>query len=290
MLSRDALRTNAWWSQSARDLLILGKPGVTGLLLFTAVATAWAASGPWTSLLRLLPLILAGGLTAAGAASLNQYLERELDGRMPRTARRPLPAGRIAVPEIALAWGLFLSAAGLALAALTLPQAATTFILLGWLIYVPLYTCLLKPRTPLAVVIGGAAGSCPILAAWATVRADWPIMPLALAALVFFWTPAHFWAYATVHEDAYRRAGFPMLPGLIGARATPPYILVHVVLAVAASLLALSGPGAVIGGLGGLVLLLLCLALWRTPARTQALRLYWASNYYLLLVFVCVLL
>ncbi|HBY95246.1 MAG TPA: hypothetical protein DEP84_15060 [Chloroflexi bacterium] len=107
MLSRDAVRTNTGWYQGARDLLVLGKPGVTGLLLFTAITTAWTASGPWTSLLRLLPLILAGGLTAAGAASLNQYLERELDGRMPRTAKRPLPAGRLPVAEIALTWGCF---------------------------------------------------------------------------------------------------------------------------------------------------------------------------------------
>ncbi|HBY95245.1 MAG TPA: hypothetical protein DEP84_15055 [Chloroflexi bacterium] len=185
--------------------------------------------------------------------------------------------------------GLFLSAAGLALAALTLPVGATAFILLGLVIYIPVYTCLLKPRTPLAVVIGGAAGSCPILAAWATVRADWPLMPLALAALVFFWTPAHFWAYAMVHEESYRRAGFPMLPGVIGAQATPPYIVIHALLAVLASLLALSGLGAVIAGLGGLGWLLLALALWRTPGRSQALRLYWVSNYYLLLVFVCLL-
>lgn len=121
MLSRDALHTDARWYQGVRDLFILGKPGVTGLLVFTAVTTAWAASGPWASPLRLLPLVLAGGLTAAGAAAVNQYLERELDGRMPRTARRPLPAGRIPAAEVALVWGLFLSAAGVALAALTLP-------------------------------------------------------------------------------------------------------------------------------------------------------------------------
>lgn len=115
-------------------------------------------------------------------------------------------------------------------------------------------------------------------------------MPLALAALVFFWTPAHFWAYAMVHEESYRKAGFPMLPGVIGARATPPYILAHALLAVLASLLALSGLGAVVAGLGGLGLLLLGLALWRKPARDRALWLYWASNYYLLLVFFCLLL
>lgn len=273
------------WRQELRDLISLSKPGVTGLLVFTALTTAWAASGPWISPVRLSMLALAGALTAGGSGALNQYLERDLDGRMPRTAHRPLPAGRLPVPGIALIWGVLLCSAGLTLAAIALPLEATTFFFLGIVVYIPLYTWLLKPRTPWSVVIGGAAGSCPVLAGWAAVRGDWPVLPLALAALVFFWTPAHFWAYAMVYEDSYRRADLPMLPSVIGSQATPPYILAHALLAVLAGGLALSGLAAAIAGLSGLVFLLACLALWRNPTISRAWRVYHISNYYLTLVF-----
>lgn len=281
-VQQDATPTGA---QRLRDLMALAKPGVTALLVFTAAATAWAASGPWLSPSRLLQLILAGGLAAAGGGALNQYLERDLDARMPRTARRPLPAGRIAAPQLALAWGLLLAMAGVALAALTLPPEATTFIILGLVIYIPLYTLLLKRHTVWAVVIGGAAGSCPVLAGWAAVRADWPVTPFALAALVFFWTPAHFWAYAMVHAEGYRRAGFAMLPNLVGLNATPRFILAHAVPTVLASLLAVSGPARLVAGGLGLALLALGLVLWRAPTPRWAWRFYKASNYYLVLVF-----
>ncbi len=273
------------WQQGLRDLISLTKPGVTGLLVFTAVTTAWAASGPWVSPVRLALLALVGSLTAGGAAAINHYLDQDLDARMPRTAHRPLPAGRLPVPEIAVVWGGLLCAVGLTVAAKTLSLEATAFTLLGLVIYIPVYTCLLKRRTLLNVVIGGAAGSCPVLAGWAAVRGDWPLAPLALAALVFFWTPAHFWAYAMVHQEGYRRADLPMLPNVVGMRAVPPYILAHAVLAVLASVLATSGLAAVVAGAGGLAFLLSCLALWREPTARRAWRVYKVSNYYLLLVF-----
>jgi protoheme IX farnesyltransferase len=285
VIQRDTTPAGIPWQRRLADLIALGKPGVTALLVFTAVATAWTASGPWLSLNRLIVLAIAGGLTAGGSAALNQYLERDLDAQMPRTARRPLPSGRLPAPELALAWGLLLSIAGIAVSALTLPPEATTLIIVGLIIYVPLYTVLLKRQTVWAVVMGGAAGSCPVLAGWATVRADWPITPFALAALVFFWTPAHFWAYAMVHKEGYGRAGFPMLPNLIGLKATPPYILAHTVPTVLASVLALSGLAAVIAGVAGLALVTLNLVLWREPTPRWAWRFYKASNYYLVLVF-----
>jgi protoheme IX farnesyltransferase len=273
------------WAQTVRDMVSLTKPGVAGLLVFTALATAWVASGPWISPARLVFLALAGGLTSGGAAALNQYLERDLDARMPRTADRPLPAGRLTTPAVALVWGLFLCTAGLLISAMTLPPLATAFILLGLVIYVPLYTWLLKRRTPWNVVIGGAAGSFPVLAGWATMRGDWPLMPLALAAAVYFWSPVHFWSYAMVHREGYRRAGIPMLPAVIGLQATPPFILAHAVLVVLAAWIALSGFAAVIVGLGGLVFLGACLALWRRPVPRMALKVYRVSNAYLALVF-----
>ncbi|HEU5316933.1 MAG TPA: heme o synthase [Chloroflexota bacterium] len=282
-----------------RDLFILLKPGVSVLLVVTAVTTALAAGGPPTAPEQVLLLALAGWLTAGGSAALNHYLDRDVDARMRRTVGRPIPAGRLAQPEVAALWGGALVAGGVSLAALTLPLEAALFILLGFLIYVPLYTGLLKRRTPWNVVIGGAAGSCPVLAGWAAVRGDWPVAPLALAAVVFFWSPAHFWAYAAVHEDDYRRARLPMLPAVIGIAATPPFIMGHAVPAVLAALLAVAGfmagappiaAGLVWTAVGGASALMLgaCARMWREPTAMHARALYKVSNRFLAIVFIAI--
>jgi len=268
-----------------KALLSLTKPGVTALLVFTAVTTAWAASGPWVSAERLLTLALSGGLMAGGAATLNQYLERHLDARMPRTGRRALPSGRLSSPWIALWWGILLCAASLFVSFHSLPPTATFFILLGLVVYVPLYTLILKQTTPMNVVIGGFAGCCPVLAGWAAVRADWPLTPFALAALIFFWTPAHFWAYALVHREGYRQAGIPMLPVQAGYRGATPYIFAHSMMMVAASALALHGLALIVALVWGLGFLAQSMDLWRNPHPRKAYRLYRVSNYYLLTVF-----
>ena len=282
-----------------RDLFILLKPGVSVLLVVTAVTTALAAGGPTTSFEQVLLLALSGWLAAGGSAALNHYLDRDVDARMPRTARRPIPAGRLALPEVAAAWGLALVVSGVTLAALTLNLEAAFFILLGFLIYVPLYTAYLKRRTVWNVVIGGAAGSCPVLAGWAAVRGDWPIAPLALAAVVFFWSPAHFWAYASVHEEDYRRAGLPMLPAVIGIAATPPFIMGHAIPAVVAALVAVGGfmAGAPVAAalpvwgvtvLASAAMLSACVRLWRGPTAEHARALYKLSNRFLAVVFVAI--
>jgi heme o synthase len=264
-------------------------------MVITAVMTAWAAGGPWVSPAQVLALAVAGALTAGGAAAINHYWDRDIDARMVRTAGRPLPSGRFVIPEVALAWGALLVTSGLTLAVHTLPPEAAGFILLGFLIYVPLYTCLLKRRTPWNVIIGGAAGSCPVLAGWATVRGDWPLAPLALAALVFFWTPAHFWAYAMANEEDYRGAGVPMLPAIVGSPATPPYILAHAIPAIVAAAVALASLPAgllsasgVIAGLASLVFLGVCLSLYQDSGRARAKLAFHTSNSYLAIVFIAV--
>lgn len=279
----------AAWKQHLRDLLILTKPGVTIILAFTAMTTAIAASSTWMNPALLLALLIAGLLTAGGSASINQYLERELDAQMPRTARRPLPSGRMENDRVALYWGLLLCGCGLLIAFLALPLESAAFILLGILVYVPLYTMFLKRRTFLNVVIGGLAGCCPVLAGWAAVRADWPLIPFALAAIVFFWTPAHFWAYAMAHVTDYQRAGFPMLPAVIGLKKTTPYIFTHAYLAVLFSLLALNGLGLWLSAAAGLFFLVMCLRLWIQPGKRLAFFVYKTSNYYLMLVFLALL-
>lgn len=272
-----------------KTLLKLTKPGVTLLLVFTAVATAAAASGPWFDPARLLLLAISGGLAAGGAGAINHYLERDLDRQMPRTAGRPLPTGQLSDPRLALYWGLSLAGLGLWISNLTLPPETTLFTALGIVVYVPIYTMLLKRRTPLNVVIGGAAGAFPVLAGWSVFRMDWLLLPVALALVVFFWTPAHFWAFAIRHKADYGRAGFPMLPNIIGARRTAPFIFIHAFFAVAASLLALTGLPLLLAALSGAIFLGLCIYLWLDPTETRAYLVYKASNYYLLVVFVGVL-
>jgi protoheme IX farnesyltransferase len=273
-----------------KDLVALTKPGVTGLVLFTAFTTYFAASGSLVSLPDALLLILAGGMAAAGSSALNHFLERDLDAEMPRTANRPLPSGRLANPKIALVWGTALATGGVLLAYLTLPLLAALFILLGVLIYIPLYTTFLKQRSVLNIVIGGAAGSCPVLAGWAVARADWPIVPFALAAAVFFWTPAHFWAFAMRYRTEYQLAGFPMLPNIVGPAQTTPYILGHAIMAVLASLIALRGIPRLIVGLTGFLFLLVSFRLWQAPTDRNAGQVYKYSNYYLLSVFTALML
>lgn len=270
--------------ETFRLLVALTKPGVTLLLVFTAVTTAVTASGPWLDPLRLLFLAISGGLAAAGSGAINHYLERDLDRQMPRTARRPLATG--ALPSrLALAWGLGLAASGLLLSALTLPRATTLFTGLGVVIYVGIYTLLLKRRTALNVIIGGAAGACPVLAGWSAARLDWPLLPIALALVVFFWTPAHFWAFAIRHSGDYAQAGFPMLPGVIGMRRTAPIIFLHALCAVAICFLAFEGPALLLTGSAGLLFLACCAALWRRPSQSLAYRVYKLSNYYLMAAF-----
>jgi protoheme IX farnesyltransferase len=283
-LARTDVRVNL------RKLIALTKPGVTGLLVFTAMATALAGGGAALSLGRLLLLGAAGALASGGASALNHYFEREVDAQMPRTAGRPLPSGMLVPPVAALVWGLGLCLAGVALAVLTLPIGSAIFIALGILIYVPLYTLFLKRRSVLNIVIGGAAGSCAVLAGWAAADSSWTLTPLALAATVFFWTPAHFWAFAILHDVEYRLAGFPMLPSVVGSQRAAPYIFLHASLTVVASLLALRGLPLGLVAIPGAVLLVVCVRLWRKPDRSRARSVYMVSNYYLITAFSALLL
>lgn len=277
--------TDVQFSVQLKQLVRLTKPGVTLLLVFTAVTTAVAASGPWLDPLQLILLAVTGGLAAGGAGAINHYLERDLDKMMPRTAGRPLPSGTLTDPRMALFWGISLTGSGLLISLLTLPKETTFFTALGVVIYVPLYTLILKRRSVLNVVIGGAAGACPVLAGWTIARVDWPIMPIALALVVFFWTPAHFWAFAIRHRNDYAQGGFPMLPNVLGIRKTLPVLFIHAFFAVFASVVALKGIPLLMAGISGAFFLAFCLLLWLRPSPALAYKVYKASNYYLMLVF-----
>jgi protoheme IX farnesyltransferase len=158
---------------------------------------------------------------------------------MKRTMSRPLPAHRIVPANHALVLGMGLLAAGVATAALTINAVATLFIALGAVIYVPVYTIFLKPRTVWNIVLGGFAGSCSVLAGWYAVTSSAPLVAWALAALVFVWTPSHFWSLAVIMEEDYSAVGIPMLPSVVGSQRASKYIVANTLILIPVSLLLL---------------------------------------------------
>ncbi|GAP62150.1 protoheme IX farnesyltransferase [Ardenticatena maritima] len=268
-----------------KDWLILTKPGVTALLLLTSLTTAVGAARPWLPWTTLLALALAGVCMAGGAAAVNHYFDRDIDALMPRTANRPLPSGRIAHPEQALFFGVALMCLGVAIGVVWLPLESVLCIVLGAIVYILIYTLWLKRRTPLGVVIGGAAGCFPVLAGWAAVRVDWPLTPWVLALLVFFWTPAHFWAYGLLRRDDYTLAAVPVLPVLATPRETAGYVWGHTLLTVLMPGLAFHGWQAFVAFVLGAWFFALAFRLWLRPTLAHARRFYHVSNLYLCVIF-----
>ncbi|EQD29511.1 protoheme IX farnesyltransferase, partial [mine drainage metagenome] len=194
------------------DWVELTKPGITGLICLVAVGGFLLADPTSVGLLPLGLVVGTGALASAGSAMLNHYLERDRDRRMRRTRERPLAAARIGPGPGALVVGLALVAIGVGAAAVVLNPLTGLSILLGALTYVVVYTVWLKPRSSWNIVIGGFAGSAPALAGGAAATGRWSAGVLALALLVFLWTPPHFWSLALLLKDDYARAGLPMLP------------------------------------------------------------------------------
>jgi protoheme IX farnesyltransferase len=264
------------------------------LLLLAAIGGAFLATPGWPGAGRLALLLSAGGLAAGGASAINQYLERELDGRMERTRRRPLAAGRLAparwVPAVGVAMILI---PVLALLPFNLPLAA--FLLAGAIIYIVIYTLWLKPRTPLNIVGGGAAGSAAVLSGSAAAGHWNDPGAMALALLVFVWTPTHFWSLSIAYRDDYARGGFPMLPVQTTPRAAAGWVLLHTAAAALGALVLAARPA-----LGWLYLapvalaitglLVLALRLIARPDKARALALFHASNLFLglLMLLICV--
>jgi len=285
--ARPAAPAAAGLRQVATDLLALTKPKVQLLLLLTTVTTMLVAGSP--SLGLVLVTLLGGYLSAGGAGAVNHWYDRDIDARMARTAGRPVPAGRIA-PRAALAFGLALGAASFALLWAAVNLLAALLALSGFVGYTLVYTVWLKRRTPQNIVIGGAAGAVPPLVGWAAVTGELSGTALYLFAIVFFWTPPHFWALSLLMKDEYARVGIPMLPVVRGEAETRRQILLYSVLLYGVTQLPFSG-----GGFGwiylvaSLVLNALFIAgavlLYRRKDRRSALRLYLFSLAYLALLF-----
>ena len=273
--------------QLVADYVTLTKPKVQLLLLLTTVTTMYVAGDP--SLGLVLLTCLGGALSAGGAGAINHWFDRDLDAIMSRTADRPVASGRVP-PRAALAFGTALGVASVVLLATTVNPLAAALSASGFLGYVFVYTVWLKRSTPQNIVIGGAAGAVPPLVAWAAVTGGLAGTPLYLFAIVFFWTPPHFWALSLLMKDEYAKVGIPMLPVVRGETETRRQILLYTLLLYAVTQLPFCA-----GGFGGIYLaasLLLgglfiagAVLLQRRADRRSALRLYLFSLAYLALLF-----
>ena len=272
-----------------RDYVALTKPRIISLLLVTTVATMVVAKPEGLALSTILWTMLGGYLAAGGAGAINHYVDRERDARMARTRARPLVAGRIE-PLHGLVFGIVLGALAFVQLWATVNLLSALLAMAGLLGYVFVYTIWLKPLTPQNIVIGGAAGAVPPLVGWAAASGGLTLDSLYPFAIVFLWTPPHFWALSLLIKDDYARTGVPMLPVVAGEEATRRQIVLYAVGLGAFTLLPVAT------GLFGAIYLVcaavlgvafagLPVALARRPSRRAALRLYLSSLAYLALLF-----
>jgi protoheme IX farnesyltransferase len=282
-----AVRPASRARQVASDYVELTKPKVQSLLLLTTITTMEVAGSP--SLSRIALTCLGGYLSAGGAGAVNHYWDRDIDAQMARTATRPIPAGRIP-PRAALIFGFTLSALSFALLSLTVNVLAASLALGGFVGYVGVYTIWLKRRTPQNIVIGGAAGAIPPLVGWAATTGSLSWTALYLFAIVFYWTPPHFWALSLLMKGEYEKVGVPMMPVVRGERETRKQILLYSLLLYAITQLPFCA-----GAFGGIYLVASmalgfafvggAVLLYRRADRRSALRLYLFSLLYLALLF-----
>jgi heme o synthase len=276
-------------SDTLRAYANLMKPHVTTLLLsITALTMVIAARGMPSVVLMAATLL--GGLMAAGSANaINCYIDRDIDELMGRTMRRAVPSGRI-LPAHALTFGVVLGFASFFEMVFWVNVLAAGLAVSGILFYVFIYTRWLKRITPQNIVIGGAAGAVPALVGWAAVTHSLSLAPVLLFAIIFFWTPPHFWALALLISRDYERAGIPMLPVVAGEATTRRQIFLYswILVAVTLSLFVTGvmsylylGSALVLGG----TMIYLAYRLLRGGTLQWANRLFWFSNTYLALLF-----
>ena len=221
-------------ASSAADWLTLLKPRVVVLVVFTGLVGLLVAPGHLHPVLAFAA-VLCIAVAAGAAGAINMWYDRDIDALMRRTARRPIPAGRIE-PGEALGFGIALAVGSVLVMWLVANLLAAAILALSIAFYVFVYTMWLKRRTPQNIVIGGAAGAFPPLIGWAAVTGDLATLPVLLFLIVFAWTPPHFWSLALWASADYERVGVPMLPVVAGARSTRWHILAYTVVLVALSL------------------------------------------------------
>ena len=228
--ARTPLKASESWESEepslAADLVTLTKPRIISLLLVTTVAPMFITPAGLPSATLVLWVVLGGYLMAGGANAINMWFDRDIDTRMSRTKLRPIPAGRIS-PAAGLAFGLGLAALAFAVFWLQVNPLSAWLALGGLLFYVFVYTIWLKRSSPQNIVIGGAAGAFPPLVGWAAVTGRLDLAAVYLFAIIFYWTPPHFWALALVKQADYARAGIPMMPVVRGEARTKYEMLVY---------------------------------------------------------------
>ena len=293
-------RSNMAFGVSPRAYIELMKPRIVILLVFTCVTSMIVASDSLPPVDILALTILGGVLSAGGASAINQYLDRELDAKMARTARRPIPSGRVPAAR-ALAFGMALVISSMLVLGLFVNWLAAVLALVGAIYYVVIYTLILKRNTVVNILIGGGAGAMPVLVGWAAAIGALEIQAFILFAIVFYWTPPHSWALAILVDKDYAAADIPMMPVARGESVTRFQILFYSVQLVIISLspaVLLWLPQAPLlldlvylasAAILGLILIGLAVKLIRRADKATARALYKYSSLYLALLFLAMI-
>ncbi len=275
-----------------KEIFEVSKPRIIILLVITAVTSMYAGSklvGPELSDLGILHIIIAGSLASAGSSALNHYYDKDIDLKMKRTSKRPIPSGRIK-PITVLIYGLSVSIISVVYAALTLNYVCAFFIALGIFFYVIIYTVWLKRLNSSNIVIGGFAGSAASMAGWSAATGSIDILGFLIGFLVFVWTPSHFWCLAMKIRDEYAEVKVPMLPVLIGMERTSKYILANTIILLPYSLMLYAfGMGVVytvIAAVAGGLMLFYHYRLTKTPTSDFAWKAYKVTAPYLTIIFI----
>ncbi len=280
------------WLADARvtisGYIALTKPGIQSLLLATTLGAMLIAERGLPGIWLIVWTLIGGSLSVSGAGALNCYIDRDIDAIMPRTQHRGTASGEIA-PRSALLFGLALTAASFVLLATLVNLPAALFALAGNAYYVLIYTAWLKRRTPQNIVIGGAAGAFPPVVGWAAVTGETSWIAWALFAVVFFWTPPHFWSLALLKVGEYGRAQVPMLPVVAGEATTRLQILIYTVLLtlVEISMVWLGFGWIYLAGvvLINVIFLGQAIALFVDPSKRRARQMFFSSLWYLFVYF-----
>ncbi len=292
-LAMPGLGRSALALRIASDYLALTKPPIVMLLLVTAVGGIFLAAGGNPSLSIVLLVCAGGALAAGGANALNHYLDKDIDELMSRTRLRPVASGRVS-PAMALAFGILLNLVAFSVLTTWVNLLAALLTLAATLFYVFVYTGWLKRTSSQNIVIGGAAGAIPPMVGWVAVTGSLDLPALYLFAVIFFWTPPHFWALALLIQRDYERAGIPMLPVVAGRSHTVSQILLYSVVLVVLTLVFATttavgmlylGMAAALGG----IFIVLAWQLKRNATTRQARKLYLYSLLYLALLFVAMI-
>ncbi len=288
-IENELTREQALVRLAISDYVMLTKPRIILLLLIVTFVPMFITGAGAPSGWLILWTMVGGFLAAGGANALNQYVDRDIDHVMVRTRRRPLPGGRM-TPMQVLIFGVLMGALSFAVLWWQVNLLSALIALFGLLFYVFVYTLLLKRSSTQNIVVGGLAGAVPPLVGWAAVANEISLLPLIMVAIVFYWTPPHFWALALMRQKEYRAAGVPMLPVIAGERETHRQILLYSVLLLLISVLPvflqLLGPVYLVLALAlNGVFLWQAIDIWRKPTNANIWRLYKFSLLYLALIF-----